>query len=473
MSGRFTRRPGYREAGVALIAVMVILLLVGGSSATFIWFMNQQQTRAGGQYRSSAAMSLAEAGVHRALAILETVASDDTSLGRSWRPTGHSEIVRVGPFEGRFTLSLTDEPDGSILVTSVGEVAGKIRRLRARVYLTSPALLAALNGASFVRLEGPPATIFVLPYGAGIGDRPWIHIAASQGVWFATTNVSINSPSVPFEASPGPVDSLEGANSATVVQRPGPIRLLLARGADLRLDRDQQRVDIQQLRVMGVYIEGVVLRTEALAALPGFDRAFYQALAATNIDNASLNEAAGRYLGNTELARKPDSFYSPVQFEQLLAYVSTSFHPPRLQGVIYVAGGIALRDQRLQIVDGSLITENMVHIGRGASLEITHSSATRTLPGLIILDSGSLVVTEGARLRVHGVVYSSQVFNVTDGAQVDIVGSVLSNGRGLSFRNFASTVVIRYDPAVLGTPGLQVPKDAPVVSWVASWEELP
>ena len=34
-------------------------------------------------------------------------------------------------------------------------------------------------------------------------------------------------------------------------------------------------------------------------------------------------------------------------------------------------------------------------------------------------------------------------------------------------------IVIRYDPAVLGTPGLRVPVDAPVIAWVARWEELP
>ncbi len=60
-----------------------------------------------------------------------------------------------------------------------------------------------------------------------------------------------------------------------------------------------------------------------------------------------------------------------------------------------------------------------------------------------------------------------------DEARADIVGAALSADRGLSFRNVAATVVIRYDPAVLGTPGLHVAADAPVVAWVAAWEELP
>jgi len=33
--------------------------------------------------------------------------------------------------------------------------------------------------------------------------------------------------------------------------------------------------------------------------------------------------------------------------------------------------------------------------------------------------------------------------------------------------------MIRYEPAVLGTPGLRVPEGVPVVAWVAASEDLP
>jgi hypothetical protein len=49
---------------------------------------------------------------------------------------------------------------------------------------------------------------------------------------------------------------------------------------------------------------------------------------------------------------------------------------------------------------------------------------------------------------------------------------MLSNDPGISFRNLG-VVVIRYDPAVLGTPGLDVADGAPVVAWVAAWQESP
>jgi len=190
---------------------------------------------------------------------------------------------------------------------------------------------------------------------------------------------------------------------------------------------------------------------------------------------ATLNEAAGRYLGDADLTSKRDSLYTQREFEQLRAYLQAGLARPRFEGVLYVKGVVELfGGQQVEIADGSLVTESGVHLNLGATLEITHSPATRTLPGLLVTGIiGTLIVTEGARLQVHGLVYASRAFDVNDGARVDIVGAVLDNDGELSFRNQAATVVIRYDPAVLGTPGLRIPQDSPVVAWVAGWEELP
>ncbi len=461
------------ESGIVLLVVLVILLLVTGSSAAFIWFMNQQQTRAGIRHRSAAAMSLAEAGVHRALSFLETVAPDG-SPGRAWRPAVYSETVSVGPLAGRFTVSATDGTDGAVLITSAGEVGGITRRLRARVYLASPALLAALYGKGVVHLERPPAAIVILPYGAGIGDRPWIHVAAGAGIEFASTDVSINDPSVAFVAGPGPVDAPEGTGSGTAVRTPGPVRLLLARDAALTLGQDRQPVDVQQLRVMGVHVEGVVLHAEALPALPEVDRAYYQTVAANNAANVGLNEAAGQFAGDSDLARKRDSLYTRTEFERLMAYMQAERPQVPLRGLVYIMGGMWVREgQAVQVADGALVVESTVYIGPGASLEVTHSAATRTLPGIIVLDDGALVVTKQARLRVHGLVYASRMIDIGRDARVDIVGAVLDNDPELAFRSFGASAVIRYDPAVLGTPGLRIRAGDPVAAWVAAWEELP
>ncbi|MGH2669876.1 MAG: hypothetical protein ACRDH5_12320, partial [bacterium] len=155
---------GAAEAGMVLLAVLVILVAVGGSSASFIWFMNQQQKRAGDRLRSAAALGAADAGVQRTLAILEGVAPDGSS-GRDWRPTGYAETLSMGAFEGRFTISLSEDPEGAIVIDSVGEVGGVTRRVRARVTLASPALLAALFGTGSIWLDRPPAATVIVPAG--------------------------------------------------------------------------------------------------------------------------------------------------------------------------------------------------------------------------------------------------------------------------------------------------------------------
>jgi hypothetical protein len=461
------------EAGAALLVVLVFSVVIAGSSASFMWFMHQQQTRAGLRLRTAAAAAAAEAGVHRALAILESAARDGRAPERGWRPA-YSEPLKMGALEGRYTIAIADGPGGAVMITSTGEVDGARRRLRAQVHLASPALLAALHGASLVRLEGAPASTMILPYGTGVGARTWIHIGAGRELWFATTDAAINDPARPVEVGPGPVDAPDRQGSPTRLQRPGPVRILLARDAHLTVGQDHQRVDVQQLRALGVHLDGVVLRAEPLPHLPEVDQAFYRALASANASNARLNQTAGEYLSDDDLARKQDSLYSPREFSQVQVYLQAGLAPPRLRGVIYVAGGVVLLGgQRVEIADGALVTEGTVQVSEGASLEISHSVASRALPGIVVLRAGALIVTGEARLRVHGLVYASRVIDIRQGAFVEIVGSVLGNDEGLSFRNAGGTVVIRYDPAVLGTPGLRVPDGDPVVAWVAVWEDLP
>ncbi|HTD48925.1 MAG TPA: hypothetical protein VK881_16795 [bacterium] len=457
--------------GTALLVVLIVLLAIAAWSSSFVWLMNQQLTRAGARYRSAAALAVAEAGVHRALSILEGVAPDAPLPGRTWRTEEYAETIRLGSFDGQFTLALVDDSDGAIVVTSAGEVGGVARRLRARVYLASPAQLAALYGGSIVRLEGPPAAVFILPYG-GV-DYPWVHIASGVGLWLAGADVAMNNPAVPFQAGRGPVDSPLEAQAAAAPPDLEPIRVWLGRGAGVRLDRYSMQLTVDQLRAMGVNIDQIARASNRLPPVPEVDRAFYQSRAAGNTANADTNEAAGKYSGDDDLVRKRDSLYSQREFDLLLNYLNRPNGLEALQGVIYVAGGAILGEgRRLQIGDGALVTEGAIRLAKSSSLEVTHSAATRTLPGLITLDNGDLLVSHGATLRVHGLVYASQEFEAARDAHVIIAGSVLAKSSGFSFSN-AGAIVIRYDPAVLGTPGLRVPVDAPVIAWVARWEELP
>jgi len=472
MPTRIKRRALCECDGTALLVVLIVLLAIAAWSSSFVWLMNQQLTRAGARYRSAAALAVADAGVHRALSILEGEAPDAPVPGRTWRTEEYAETIHVGSFEGQFTLALVDDLDGAVVVTSAGEVGGIVRRLRARVYVDSPAQLAALYGASVVRLEHPPAATVILPYG-GV-DAPWIQVAAGRGLWLAGPDVAINNPSVPFRAGSGPVDALPEAQASTVPPDPGPVRVWLGRGASVRLDRGSQPLSAEELRALGVNIEGIVQTPGPLPAVPEVDGGFYRRRAAGNTGNAGTNAAAGKFLGDDGLARKHDSLYSVREWDLLLGYLNRPSGSEALQGIVYVAGGMTLDEgRRLQIDGGALITEGTVRLAKGSSLEVTHSAATRTLPGLVTLDKGELLVSPGATLRVHGLVYS-QAFEATGDARVDIVGSLLAGGSGFSVNNAGASVVIRYDPAVLGTPGLLAPPPgAPVIAWVARWEELP
>ncbi len=119
------------------------------------------------------------------------------------------------------------------------------------------------------------------------------------------------------------------------------------------------------------------------------------------------------------------------------------------------------------------MTESTVQLAKRAELSVIHTARTRALPGLIALGNSALTVADEARLRVHGLIYVTRTFDVGRDAHVDIVGALVAKDSDLSFRNLGGLVAIRYDPAVLGTPGLHVADDVPVVGWVANWEVLP
>ena len=466
-----------------------------------VWYMNQAQARSGARYRGAVAMAAAEAGVHRALSILESSAGSlapDGGPGRTWRAQAHTETlagVSGGAMEARFTIDVVDADGGvvatdgavaaggAVVVTSTGEVAGVRRRIRARVVLASPALLAAIYGTSVVRME-PRAATYILPYRVrdGAGPVPWVHIAAGRGLWFSTRGVAINEPSGSFDTGSGPVDAPVGAAS---LPQPDRLRLLLARSADLVTEPDLRRTELYRLRTLGAYVDGEVRRAETFPAPPEIDRAYWKAAARANTANADLNRAAGEYLLDSGLRHKPDSVYTQREFTRVLDYLATGRWAERwvvargratagFAGVVYVTGEVTLGVGRhVHISDGTLVAEDSVTVGDRAGLQITHTAATRALPGLIVLDPGRLAVGRAARLDVHGLVYAGRVFDAIYGAQVHIVGSVIGADPVISFNNLAATVVIRYDPAVLGTPGLKVPDGSPVVAWVAAWEDRP
>jgi hypothetical protein len=298
-------------------------------------------------------------------------------------------------------------------------------------------------------------------------------VIAGRSVWIAASTVSINDPNARVALGPGPVDAAGGQAGNTGALPVAPLRVALPPNAILAAGGADQVADVTQLRAFGVPIEDVI-RIESWPEFPAIDRGYFQSLAAANTANAEVNKAAGLSTGDRVLQQQPGSDYDGAEFVELLDHLAAEQYRPRLRGVVYVHGSVTLPEgANIAIDDGALITESTVHLSRDAGLSITHSSVTRTLPGLIVQDLGGLALAQGATLRAHGLVYVNQAIEVGEGATLDVVGAVLGNGPGISFRAYAATVVVRYDPAVMGTRGLVMPERGPFVVWIASWEELP
>jgi len=151
----------------------------------------------------------------------------------------YGEAFSAGSLPGHFTLAVADAADGSVGITSVGEVAGATRRLRVRVVLASPALLAGLFAPSVVRLEQTGSATFILPYGAATADRPWVDLAAGRGRWFATPGVAVNNGKLPPDLAAGPIEP-PGVNGSADALPPRPV----PGDADLMLGPQYQRVNL-------------------------------------------------------------------------------------------------------------------------------------------------------------------------------------------------------------------------------------
>jgi len=458
------------EAGFALLVTLGIIMVVSGLSVSFIAFMNRAQTQAGERYRRTAAMAAAEAGVYRALQILEAVAPDG-SLGRDWRPVDYSEVLQAGSPETRVTLSVSDGQGGAVLVTSTGQVSGVSRRLRARVHLASPALLAAVYSPGVIYIGEPPASVSVINYNEPFLQRPWAHIATGKGIWFTGPGVAIKGMRTQSDMLTRAPNTPVVRDMRIVSSSRDPVRLMLAGESELLVGG--VRRNVEELRTVGVDIDGVVIRREVLPSLPHLNRSFYRSLAAANMKNAKYNEAAGRFFGDSELAEKRDSLYSEAQFARLHSYLRSVPPEAVLDGTIYVTGVVELLGSgRLRITDGALVCEGSLFVGGNVHLEIVHSVPTRTLPSVVTLDDGGLKVNSRGFLRVDGLVYSSGEIEF-DNSRVEVVGAILSADSNLGFRNSGSVVTIYYDSVILGTPALFVPKGSTIIAWVASWEELP
>jgi hypothetical protein len=456
----------WEQRGAVLPGVLVFFLMSSGLALLFVSFMDHQQRGAGARYNAALALGAAEAGIYRMLAALE---SDLAGIGGGLFGQVLSGKVEGGGRSGEYVVSVSRDRDGGFVLESRGQAGETVRRLRVRVRVAPPALLAALATPGTVKIDGYPAALVIAPYHPRSGELPWVHVMVGRGVWFASTQVTLNTRVPGVELAPGPVGTQ--GTAPTELSAPG-VRILLVGTAELTVGTEHSVANVTGLRTFGVPLENVVVRPGNFPRLY-VDRHYFKQLAAMNSANAALNRAAAGYVNDAPLYEKHDSVYSGAQFLHLISYAASRGVPLRLHGVIYVEGTVVLPvDARIVLEEGALVTESTLHLGPGAQLSVMHEQRTRTLPALLVLEQGQLTLAPGARLAAHGLVYVNQGIALAANAVLDVVGSVYVNHSGLAFVPTGAFAAIRYDPAILGTPGLLTVPGEPRVAWVVAWEEI-
>lgn len=436
------------ESGQTLILLLAVAAMLLPLGAGFVSSMFLQQRLAGDRYRATAALYLAEAGIEKTLWHLQGEAPDG-SRDASWRPRGHTEELQLGDRRGRFTVEVRDEAEGRVAITSTGQVGSITRGVKVVAKVAPGALDYALFGAGLVAIDGDQAALSLVE----VRDHclSGVMLASNAEIWFRT-------PGSRLEFLPC------GQNEAVLrIGQSDPLRLTVgdAHGTARYLG----------LREFGVQVGRVDVRTIPAEASPAFDAEALRRRAERNEANAALNRAAGEAADRPALREKRHSLYTAEEFTLLMRYLRG--REGSLVGGIYVTGGILLpADAPVTVFDGFLASEGGLIIEPGGRLSVRHSRSARLLPGVMTIGKGApLVIGEGTRVEVEGVVASEGLIDLREGSFLQVVGAVIAAAPDFSLRLNNATLRIRYDPLAPGTVGLFATGGRRRVLQLA-WQEL-
>ncbi len=459
-----------RQDGQALVMVVVVMMILQVIAWAFLTRMNFEQRLAGGSTRSLAALYLAEAGLQKALMMLE----DGTrpAAGADGGSLPYQEAL--GP--GTFTIeTLEQRADGLIAVIVRGEVGGARRRLQALVRIGPPALAYGLYGQDVVSFDGQART-YLVPFHIGWGThRRGGDLAASGEIRFDSPRAAVNGFRgwrLPLREGNIPDQRLIGAGNGTGAAA-GLVVLVLAGKAQLRagLTYLPPRLEELRRRVDDLGVRQVKVRPPL--ATPLLDVDHYRTLAEANTANAEINVATAAATGHADLRTKAHSRYSAEEMRAIFDYLNRTGQPrSALRGVVFVYGPLELRGSgMLTIIDGALVVKGDLTIGQGVKLEVRHGPATRGLPGLVAsavetAQEGSIFIEKDATVVVDGLVLAEGRVEVLGGV-ADVIGAVAAK----NFANNDGLVVIRYDSGVVATAALRRTNEA--LAEILSWQELP
>lgn len=463
-----------REDGLSLATVLILLLMVSTVAGAFVWRTNANQRQIGRAQQATAALYLAEAGAEKALWLIARGGVAPSPGSGEGSVEGYEEATG----SGRFVIEkLAQQPDDVIELITMGEANGEVRRLRVTVRLVPKALgfgLFAGNVAALVR----QARLYVVPVLKAKGKLERFgdigvarHLWVEEGVTLNRLDgqeVTLRDGRVRDYALFG----LASAIGADTYERERLPDLVATGEAQLTYGRDAD--PLYALSDLGFKYGGVkvrALRTES-ASMPAVDLDVYRAWARENHGNQALNKAVGERRRDRALSEKRDSQYTQEQFEQILSHLDLENRTRRggdelgLTGIVFVEGAVKISGM-LRIEDGAMVVKGSVWVADQARLEIRHSPAITTMPGLVAFhDSGKIRLSQDAVVIVDGIVLAQtglEVFN----ASLDVAGAILT---GQGFLNDGGTVVVRYQPAVLGTAGLT--RGGDVLVRPLSWHEV-
>ncbi|MGH7416313.1 MAG: hypothetical protein ACREKB_00850, partial [Candidatus Rokuibacteriota bacterium] len=314
--------------------------------AGFVSSMFLQQRLAGDRYRAAAALYLAEAGVEKTLWSLEHEAPDGTR-DAPWRPRAHTEELQVGDRRGRFTVGVSDESEGRIIIDSAGQLGGSTRGVRVIAKVAPGVLDYGLFGNGLVAIDGDQAVLSL----AEVRDHclSGVMLASNGEIWFRT-------PGSRLEFVPC------GQNQALLrIGLPDTLRLTIgdAHGT----------ARFQGLRQFGVDVGQVRLDAIPAEAPPAIDVEALRRRAQTNEANAALNRAAGEAAERPDLRDKRHSLYTAEEFALLMRHLRG--REGVLIGGIFVEGNTLVpADVPVTIVDGFFATRGGLAIEQGGRLTV-------------------------------------------------------------------------------------------------------
>ena len=452
-----------------MLLVVVGLVAVLALTASYVWITDRQQRVAGHRYASTAALALAEAGIHRALWHLEH--GGPVRAPWTWRSDGPRSGAGADPGlpGGVVRVDVEPRPDGTYIITSEGQAGGHARRLLAVARFAPVGLRAGLFTAGTLYLAPPPAAIHVTgplePWSA-----PWVHVGVGDDLWLGSMTSAFNRSmsAVPTRPATGTRPARHPVPSPT--SRPLPVRVLARTPFPVTVGSAREPLLPPQLANLGF----AVRRFPAGAWTPVVDWEALRRLALANEQNAELNHLVGRWTGDTELAAQRTAQYTHQQFQRIALYLHhAGASNLGLRGPVAVEGVVELPARvRVAVTDGALLIQGGLFLNSGAAVEISHGLRDRQLPGLIVLGSpGTVHVGAGGLLRADGLVLTDGPFVVDAAGHAEVVGALVSRAPDVGIRNFG-TLVVRYDPAVPGTVGVRPGAPGAGSIWVERWEDV-